>query len=213
MTFQKRVQKWMHACFGEVVSADRLERGDRYLEETLELLQSVGYPRERILALEEYVYARPIGEPHQEAGGVMLTLAAFCEPHGLDMTKAGEDELFRCWGKIEKIREKQARKPTGSALPIAADPPPPESQLEGETHPDDLAVDRFASAMKAKLTQKRDEGRSGWEDKDDCSQLFLSQLLREHVEKGGPVDVGNLAMMLHQREERISSLLETLQGE
>lgn len=84
---------------------------------------------------------------------------------------------------------------------------------EGEPHPDDLAVDRFAAAMKAKLAKKRDEGRGGWEDKDDCSQLFMSQLLREHVEKGDPVDVGNLAMMLHQREERISSLLETLQGE
>lgn len=82
-----------------------------------------------------------------------------------------------------------------------------------EQHPDDAAVDRFATAMKAKLAQKRDEGRSGWDDKDDCSQLFLSQLLREHVEKGDPLDVGNFAMMLHQREERIASLLETLQGE
>lgn len=82
-----------------------------------------------------------------------------------------------------------------------------------EQHPDDVAVDRFAAAMKAKLAQKRDEGRSGWDDKDDCSQLFLSQLLREHVEKGDPLDVGNLAMMLHQREERIASLLETLEGE
>ncbi|NEI89548.1 hypothetical protein GR248_01845 [Rhizobium leguminosarum] len=67
--------------------------------------------------------------------------------------------------------------------------------------------------MKAKLAQKRDEGRNGWDDKDDCSQLFLSTLLREHVEKGEPLDVGNFAMMLHQRGERIASLLETLQGE
>jgi|GEM_PF-3709529 len=84
---------------------------------------------------------------------------------------------------------------------------------ERHPHPDELAVDRFAAAMKAKLAKKRDEGRGGWEDKDDCSQLYLSQLLREHVEKGDPVDVGNLAMMLHQRQDRISSLLETLQGE
>ncbi len=82
-----------------------------------------------------------------------------------------------------------------------------------QQHPDDVAVDRFAAAMKAKLAQKRDEGRSGWDDKDDCSQLYLSQLLREHVEKGDPLDVGNFAMMLHQREERIASLLETLEGE
>lgn len=84
---------------------------------------------------------------------------------------------------------------------------------EGNPHPDDIAVDRFAIAMKTKLSKKRDEGRGGWEDKDDCSHIFLSQLLREHVEKGDPVDVGNFAMMLHQRGERITSLLETLQGE
>ncbi|CDZ43058.1 Hypothetical protein NGAL_HAMBI1146_58310 [Neorhizobium galegae bv. officinalis] len=123
-SFQNRVQKWMNACFGEAVSADKLERGDRYLEETFELLQSVGYPRERIRALEDYVYSRPVGDPPQEAGGVMVTLAAFCEPHDLDMHVAGENELVSCWGKIEKIRAKQATKPHGSALPIAVSPPP-----------------------------------------------------------------------------------------
>lgn len=84
---------------------------------------------------------------------------------------------------------------------------------EKDIHPDDIAVDRFAAAMKAKLARKRAAGRGGWEDKDDCSQLFLTRLLREHVEKGDPVDVGNLAMMLHQRSESILSLPITLQGE
>lgn len=73
----------------------------------------------------------------------------------------------------------------------------------GENHPDAMAVDRFAAAMKAKLAQKRAQGRGGWDDKEDCTQAFLSQLLREHIEKGDPIDVGNLAMMLHQREEGI----------
>lgn len=73
------------------------------------------------------------------------------------------------------------------------------------THPDDAAVDRFAAAMKAKLAKKRAEGRSGWDDKAQCTGEFLSALLREHVDKGDPLDVGNLAMMLHQRGERISA--------
>ncbi len=72
-------------------------------------------------------------------------------------------------------------------------------------HPDDLAVDRFAVAMKAKLAKKRAEGRGGWEDPEQCTGAFLSRLLVEHVEKGDPLDVGNLAMMLHQRGERISN--------
>ncbi|TWF53235.1 hypothetical protein [Neorhizobium alkalisoli] len=101
-----------------------------------------------------------------------------------------------------------------AAVNAATYPSPKDHSLPiGDNHPDALAVDRFAAAMKAKLAAKRAEGRSGWDDKDDCSQLFLSQLLREHVEKGDPLDVGNFAMMLHQREERIASLLETLQGE
>ena len=78
--------------------------------------------------------------------------------------------------------------------------------VEAAAHPDDVAVDRFATAMKAKLAKKRDEGRGGWENKEECSAEFLSHLLREHVEKGDPVDVGNLAMMLQQRGERISAL-------
>lgn len=73
-----------------------------------------------------------------------------------------------------------------------------------DPHSDDLAVDRFAAAMKAKLAQKRAEGRGGWDDKDACSGEWLSRLLRGHVEKGDPVDVANFAMMLHQRGERIA---------
>lgn len=67
-------------------------------------------------------------------------------------------------------------------------------------HPDSTAVDNFAHAMKIKLARKRDEGRGGWET---ASAEFLSKLLREHVEKGDPVDVANLAMMIHQNGQRI----------
>lgn len=70
-------------------------------------------------------------------------------------------------------------------------------------HFDDVAVDRFAEAMKAKLARKRADGRGGWDDKELCSQAFLSNLLRGHVDKGDPVDVANFAMMLHQRGEAI----------
>lgn len=75
----------------------------------------------------------------------------------------------------------------------------PSVQPSLAAHSDDLAVDRFATAMKAKLAKKRDEGRGGWDNPDECSIAFLSKLLREHVAKGDTVDVGNLAMMIHQR--------------
>ena len=117
--FQGRVKPWMLACFGEEVSNDKLERGDRLLEEVLELLQSGEYPQERVAALTAYVWSRAVGEPAQEVGGVMVTLAAYCLAHGLDMHEAAETELARIWTKVEKIRAKQAAKPKGSALPQA----------------------------------------------------------------------------------------------
>ena len=72
-------------------------------------------------------------------------------------------------------------------------------------HEDDLAVDRFADAMKSKLAKKRLQGYGGWSDPEDCSGAFLSDLLSSHVEKGDPVDVANFSMMLHQRGERIAN--------
>lgn len=118
--FQHRVQPWMMACFGPEISGDKLERSDRFIEEALELAQSGDYPRERVLALVDYVYGRAQGDMPQEVGGVMVTLAAFCLAHDIDMHEAGETELARVWTKVEKIRAKHAAKPTGSALPVAA---------------------------------------------------------------------------------------------
>ena len=116
--FQARVRPWMHACFGEVIPYDRTERGDRLLEEVFELLQSGGYDPARVLELRDYTWARPPGEPRQEVGGVMVTLAAYCLAHDLDMHEAGETELARIWTKVEAIRAKQAAKPRGIALPV-----------------------------------------------------------------------------------------------
>lgn len=80
---------------------------------------------------------------------------------------------------------------------------PPAVPGEVEPHTDDLAVDRFAAAMKAKLAEKRAQGYHGWDDPEDCTIEHLSNLLVKHVGKGDPVDVGNFAMMIHQRGGRI----------
>jgi hypothetical protein len=117
-SFQTRIKPWMRECFGDVIPFDKVERGDRFVEEVYELLQWAGYDRRRLRSLEYYVWDRPVGEGPQEVGGVMVTLAAFCLAHGLDMHAAGETELARIWTKVEQIRAKQAAKPTGSALPI-----------------------------------------------------------------------------------------------
>ena len=115
--FQKRVDDWMQVCFGEQISKDKVERNHRFLEESLELIQSLGCTQSEAHQLVDYVYGREVGEPHQECGGVMVTLAALCLANELEMDNCGEIELKRIWTKIEKIRRKQADKPKHSPLP------------------------------------------------------------------------------------------------
>lgn len=123
--FQDRVQPYMMACFGPEISADKIERNHRFLEEALELVQSIGCTADEAHQLVDYVFGRPVGEPSQEVGGVMVTLAALCLANNLNMHEAGETELTRIWTKVEAIRAKQAAKPKHSPLPQAATIPVP----------------------------------------------------------------------------------------
>jgi len=115
--FQDRVQPWLMACFGEMIAGDREERNHRFLEEALELVQALGCSASEAHQLVDYVYGRDVGEPAQEVGGVMVTLAALCLANKLDMHANGEAELARIWTKVEAIRAKQAAKPKHSPLP------------------------------------------------------------------------------------------------
>jgi hypothetical protein len=65
------------------------------------------------------------------------------------------------------------------------------------SHFDDFAVAKFATHMKAKMALARGKGRCGWNDPTKCNADYLRQLLYEHLEKGDPVDVANICMMLH----------------
>ncbi|CAH0355349.1 hypothetical protein [Sphingobium sp. CECT 9361] len=116
-TFQQRVQPWLLACFGPMIAGDKEERNHRFMEESLELVQACGCTASEAHQLVDYVYGRPVGEPSQEVGGVMVTLAALCLANDLDMHADGETELARIWTKVEAIRAKQAAKPKHSPLP------------------------------------------------------------------------------------------------
>lgn len=118
MKFQQRVLEWLMACFSMEICRDRQERNHRFLEEALELVQSLGCTQSEAHQLVGYVFSRPAGEPKQELGGVMVTIAALCYPNDLDMDAAAETELARVWKKIDVIRAKQAAKPKHSPLPV-----------------------------------------------------------------------------------------------
>lgn len=115
--FQYRVLPWMLACFGQEIANDKTERNHRFLEEAIELVQALGCTQSEAHQLVDYVFGRPSGEPSQEVGGVMVTLAALCLAQEMDMHSAGEIELARIWTKVEQIRAKQAAKPRHSPLP------------------------------------------------------------------------------------------------
>jgi len=115
--FQVAVRKWMFECFGIKISRDPVERNHRFLEESLELVQALGCTASEAHQLVDYVFGRPAGDAEQEAGGVMVTLAALCDAQNLDMTECAEAELARIWTKIVEIRAKQAAKPKYSPLP------------------------------------------------------------------------------------------------
>lgn len=121
MKFQAQVQPWLLACFGAAIASDKVERNHRFLEESLELVQACGCTKDDAHQLVDYVYGRPLGEPVQEVGGVMLTLAALCLAQALDMDEAAETELARVWGKVDQIRAKQAAKPLYGPLPLVID--------------------------------------------------------------------------------------------
>lgn len=116
-SYQKRVEEWLEACFPPEVRSDRAERTHRFLEEAMELAQANGCSRDDAVALVDYVFGRPKGDPKQEVGGVMVTLASLCSASEIHMDEAGDAELARNWDRIEAIRAKQQSKPHGSPLP------------------------------------------------------------------------------------------------
>ena len=76
-------------------------------------------------------------------------------------------------------------------------------QQPAPAHPDDAAVDALAATMKAKLAKQRAKGYGGW-DTPEFTQQRLSDMLREHVDKGDPVDVANFCAFLAARGEGIA---------
>lgn len=72
----------------------------------------------------------------------------------------------------------------------------------GVDHENDMAVDSFAAAIKAKLSTRSAAGGGSWNDPAQCSIEHLQGVLVEWVAKGDPVSVGALAMMIQQRGGR-----------
>jgi hypothetical protein len=72
---------------------------------------------------------------------------------------------------------------------------------------DETGLRKFTAEMRDKLRYSREvKGRVGWQDPVQCSIERLAAMLVDHVYKGDPVDIANLAMMLHQRGATVEDI-------
>jgi len=91
---QQAVVEFCIATFG-AVTMNTQERISRVVEETLELAQSENMTKEQVEVLVNYVFSRPKGEPFQEAGGLGVTLLAYCGHVGISADFAEVTEFER----------------------------------------------------------------------------------------------------------------------
>ena len=157
--------------------------------------------REEIAKME---YTRPTS--YSEIPNSSEAAAWSWENHGRQVTvdKAFADEL---------ISDGEIVRPLifGDTHPASADDSKHHAVSQGVTgagdggqHIDDIAVDRFAEAMKQKLAKQRQKGYGGWNDKELCPDGRLQKYLGAHLGKGDPVDIGNFAMMIWNRGESVT---------
>lgn len=110
---QGEIWDWCKKTFEGIAAWDTTrERAYRFLEESVELFQSVGMEKKDAQAVVDYVFERPVGEPRQEIGGTMVTLLALASHLGLDVNEALLEEYERITRPevAQKIREKQKAK-------------------------------------------------------------------------------------------------------
>jgi hypothetical protein len=111
--YQNLIWKWCLSTFEGIINwRTRKERTYRFLEEAIELSQALELSKEDVLKVVDYVYNRPVGQPKQEVGGVMITLLALCANEGIDCQKELINEYLHIITPemTMKIRDKQMMK-------------------------------------------------------------------------------------------------------
>lgn len=126
---QAEVLSWVRSTFGpESVTVG--ERILRFLEEAIELAQAEDVPVWMARRLLEHVYSKLPGDPCQEAGGVGVTLLAYCEAAHICATQAEIDEFRRVKAlPVEHLRARHNLKAgAGIAVRVPTSPTNPAEQ-------------------------------------------------------------------------------------
>ena len=96
---QARVSAWIDRTFSKEHRTDPRVRSDRFMEEATELFQAMTADRERAHDIVDYVFDRPIGEPCQELGGVVVTAMGLTSCMGEDLSELSHLEVSRVESK------------------------------------------------------------------------------------------------------------------
>lgn len=108
---QRRVAQFLKDCFTDDPVVRPKVRVYRFLEEAMELAQSMEVSKEDATKLVDYVFGRPVGDVKQELGGVVFTLVGVANSLDMDIIEEGHASVDEAYGRIDKIREKSKTKP------------------------------------------------------------------------------------------------------
>jgi hypothetical protein len=108
---QGDIAHWVERVFGSTCLFDMEERGKRVAEESIELFQALGLPREMLDKIVDHVYSRPVGVVEQEIAGVGTTIMSLSEAYGVSFDCEVAKELKRVEAlPIEHFRNKRKEK-------------------------------------------------------------------------------------------------------
>jgi len=108
---QEILLQWAKACFGEEEATNLQQRGIRFSEESIELAQSVGVPKDIMHALIDHIYSRPVGEVSQELGGVGICILLLAQAANYNADKEEWREMERILAKpAEQFAKRNAEK-------------------------------------------------------------------------------------------------------
>lgn len=107
--WQRLMKNWSKLVFRErYIDITPKIRSLRCLEEMMELCQTENVSEEEIDIIKRQVYDKPKGEPLQELGGVMTTLAGYACTRDFDIEEAFWSEYERICDPVimEKVRNR-----------------------------------------------------------------------------------------------------------
>lgn len=113
---------WCVAAFGDHDARSIPQRGLRMMEEAIERAQACGCEPAMLHLLIDHVYAKPVGGPQEELGGLGVTVLARAQAAGLSAGDAESREVERVRAKplAHFVARNAAKKAAG--FHVVADP-------------------------------------------------------------------------------------------